>query len=496
MAVFKIESLLRLIFWCLLACCSSVSSAATKVEYRVSRTHGLIVYALSLAGSPHRPTVYQDLWKKSRFFNTAGTEAVSDLQKMTPLLQAQMSYGGGADQQPIRSPDLLQLLIIQSIFSQSLEDLNQRSLGLLPMNDHRKLFTALKVLEAGFEDLVWKKGRWELLAHQKKLETLSDQVNLDELFAKAKKFYGSSWPKDLPFTVGLYAVPFQANGKNGTNSSSIGSVEEHGVLIGGGKEDLAGSFGVIFHELCHAIFDVRAEEAIKTFDASYLENSSPYRWQAKSWANEVLATTVGNGWVFEIANKGKTDEGPWYNNPLIDGFARQIFPLTKDYLNSGKTIDRAYIHKMITLFAAKFPEALSTYSDRFNKIAVIHSQFISQSDLMDLLQNRFFISSLNASSTLLGPQSAETLKPSSTALIVLTPEEVLSLTSLAESSGTLKKYLTPILSMKPRSYFSAVDEDGKAIVVLFAKTKDDVTMALDQMKKETKIDPKQPIHSY
>jgi hypothetical protein len=66
--------------------------------------------------------------------------------------------------------------------------------------------------------------------------------------------------------------------------------------------------------------------------------------------NEVLATALGNGYVYEQLD-GKIDDGDWYNRKYISLMAKQIYPLVTEYINEKK-IDRSFIDNYIKQYEA------------------------------------------------------------------------------------------------------------------------------------------------
>jgi len=71
--------------------------------------------------------------------------------------------------------------------------------------------------------------------------------------------------------------------------------------------------------------------------------------------NEVLATDLGNGYVYEQLD-GKTDTYDWYNRKYINLMAKQIYPLVKEYIDEKKPMDKNFIDKYIQTYEVNFPD--------------------------------------------------------------------------------------------------------------------------------------------
>ncbi len=286
-------------------CCvslSSISFAAKLVEYKISRMHGLIDFAYALTEEPHRAPGVREIYVRSSEGTLKVKTAIEDIRSLSGVLHSGFDFSS-----PVMSRQegatVMDLTVVQSIWARDLEDLSQRVLGLMPLADHKKFFDALKVLEPVYGKLIWSSSSTELEKHKRKLDELAVKVNLDEMFKQAERFYRGQWPEKTPFLIGLYAVPFIKGFQNSTNSHSMGSVEEHGVMVGVKSKELPGSFGVIFHELCHSIYESQSNEFKKEFESYFKSSSSLYKNQAYMWINEALATALGNGWAYEKAGE-------------------------------------------------------------------------------------------------------------------------------------------------------------------------------------------------
>ncbi|MBT1696720.1 hypothetical protein KK083_07535 [Fulvivirgaceae bacterium PWU4] len=82
--------------------------------------------------------------------------------------------------------------------------------------------------------------------------------------------------------------------------------------------------------------------------------------------NEVLATALGNGYVFENLNKAR-DTGTWYNWRYIDLMAKQVYPVISDYIKGKKAIDKNFVDAYIKLYEQNYsgwinePDHVMTY---------------------------------------------------------------------------------------------------------------------------------------
>jgi hypothetical protein len=470
---------------------------SVKVEYRISQLHGLFDFIMSISGEAHHAPGIKKLFDESKFNTPEAQKFLADLEPVKVSLRRSLDFQWSM---PDRQGGISvrDLITTQSLFSKDMNELSQRTLGLLPMEDHLRLFETLKYFEPIYSNLIWKTSQKRLVLHKQKLDRMAKKVHLDEMFEKAQTFYRAHLPQHTNFIIGLYPVPYFDNFKNSTNSHSVGTIEEHGVMMGSKKEDIAGSFGVIFHELCHSLYEAQSKEFMKEYEKYFLESKSIFRLQAYNWINEALATTIGNGWASEIANTGKLDEGQWYNQETINGFAKELFPMTQGYLEAKKMLDHDYIDKAIELFGKKFPDSIYSYQSLLNQmIFVYHSQALKAFNPRRLFNESFFISSYENSSPLDDEETVKTIKNgTSTVVIVFKNDDMKALQKLASNFPFLLKNFKMISDMKPKTIFSALDENLRAYLLIHIESGDDLGKAVDALKTIGKIDPSIPVHAF
>jgi hypothetical protein len=481
---------------CLFAGLSGFS--AVKVEYKISRTHGLFNFVQAIGGDINQAPGLREIFDKSSYNK-------SDLQHMLTVYKGLDVYLNRTNLPGNDSPitgrypgrPLKDTLLTQSIFAKDLADFSQRALGILPMKQHEDFFLVLKKFEPAYLELVWNKSLPDLQRHKAELEKMATEANLDALFAKAVVFYRATWPGDVPFTVGLYPVPFIEGFKNSSNSHSVGTVEDHGVMISPLQRDLVGSFSVIFHEICHSLYDSQDPAFMKSLSTYFIESPSPYRDSAYKWFNEAAATAIGNGWVFATVMK-RPKLVSWYNDPIIDGFAKEIYPLTEAYITQGKSLDRAYVDQAVLLFAKKFPESIYLYKDQLNHLTFIHEgSVLKSSEARDYFVSRFAIAGFAGSAPIDHPITIQTASVDrNTLFLLINNAEGKQLERLAAGVPFLKRNFLTLLSLKNRSFFAAIDENSRTYVVVKAENKQEFIAALDKMKLQLRIDPKAPVQSF
>jgi|GEM_PF-2737334 len=473
------------------------AAASVQVEYKTSRMQGLVEFALALADPQRHAPALSEIFNRSEEKNPEVLKAVQTVQSVVNRLPRGIDFPSSVSNRQL-GYSVLDLILAQSVYAKDLVDLSQRILGLMPLSDHRQLVTALARLESVYSRLIWEPNKQALLEHQKKLEVMAQAVNLNDMFQKAMTFYGGNWPPDVPFVIALFPVPALSRFQNSTTSHSIGSVEIHGVQTGGNEDDLQGSFGVIFHELCHSLYGSQSGEVMKQFDSYFRKNKSPFRRPALAWADEAIATALGNGWAYAKVNQQNLDSNDWYNNKIIAGYAKAIYPVVKSYIETGKSMDADFVNQMIDQFTRHFPNSLYNFENVLSHTTVLHqSSLFESSQLKSILRKRFPILQYNSSSPLVDPESIASARDENSLLfVVIKPTEIDSLARLAEEIPFLKEKLPALRHMPSRSYFAALDATARPYIIAKISSKEDLVLALDAMKSAQVIDPKTAVRSF
>ncbi|RYZ69292.1 MAG: hypothetical protein EOP05_15065, partial [Proteobacteria bacterium] len=304
---------------------AAVTGAPVQVEYRISRVHGLVQFALALADDANQAPGLKEIWVRSKFQSDEVKKAVADLKVVSRSLSGGLDFNSAVSSRP-QGIGTDSLIVIQSLYARDLKDLALRTLGILPIDEERLFINALHVLEPVYNSLVWNVGSRDLHVAKRMLEKIAVRVKLEGLFGQAVRFYHGNWPREVPFVIGLHAIPALKDFKNSTTSTSFASVEVHGIQTGVKLNNVEDDFGVVFHELCHSIYGSQSTEFMMELEKWFLANKSPYARQAYAHLNEALATALGNSWAYEKARKEPPSES-WYNEPTIDAYAKAISPL-------------------------------------------------------------------------------------------------------------------------------------------------------------------------
>jgi hypothetical protein len=300
-----------------------------EVEFKTSKVHGVVKFA-ELLGADH-PEYWNLIDEKNR-----------------KLVRKKVRRFNKLKTKNLMSGSTWQLMLWQSMLAISLDDLDEKMTGLTKIHVQAEVISLLKTLMV-FYDPFWRANRNHLNGFiNKGLPILSKNESSKSLIKAIRTFYGTTWPKERAFPIGLYLVPERTRV---TGASSFDTFEEAAVKV---NDELYGRLGVIVHEMCHSYYANQDKKLSQQMKAFYENYKSPFAKHAYSYMNEALATVLGNGIFYEKLT-GKRDKD-WYNDEIIDGFAKALLPMTLKYIKNNKTMDQAYFAESINIFAKTFPD--------------------------------------------------------------------------------------------------------------------------------------------
>lgn len=471
----------NILFILLFLFCASVS-AQVPLQIKSSKVHALLNFMDTMAGWPSTsPTLLEYGQANIPKSNTEFYEAVEVYKTLN------LDYSAEREQYPELRHQYLStrnLIIMASVGSRDLHDFSERIMGYLPLTEHDKLMKCLITAAPVYEQLIWSEY-YE--STQKIIGQISPyKKQIQSLFERAKQFYGGFWTKDYPFIVSLYPIP----GESGYTSATPHSNVLVGSFMADNHKDYEGRLGVIVHEMCHIIFDEQPLKLQEDIEKWYLENDSPYARYAYNYIDEGLATAIGNGWAFEQIH-GYVDSLDWYHDPYINQYAKAIFPLVKEYLESKKRMDKEFINQVIAIFEKEFPKCIYDYGLLLNDIDIYSDleQQVLFSDIFSSLNQYFQVRSANFFNPIIDTKSLETMdKKQQTKMFFLINDESKTYKTVATKITDLQKHLN--IDVKEDFILSFWDENSKSNIILInLQKKEDASKAFQKLAELKYINP-------
>ncbi len=373
------------------------------------------------------------------------------------------------------------LICVAAISSKTNQEFFSRMIGIIPNDDYLKLKRVITETEPFYDAFLF--TAQESAVQSKAAELRAYSPALNTLFDQFKVFYGSSWDKSVPFNLTIYPI----FGKRGeTSATPHANSLEMGFLLE--SKDTYDMLAVGMHEMCHVLFEEQPLALQRDLDSSFSSRKDPYAAFAYRYIDEALATALGNGYAYQSLAM-KPDTGAWYADRYINQYAKALYPLITEYLDTHKQMDRDFVGKAIAVFKQTFPDALydldalMMQSDAYFEDD--HETVIDP--MINRLHSSFRIYMSNTSIPIDDAASIENIKSSEhTQVFIIHKNQAKNLKLLKTIFPELKK-----LPAKENMLISFLDEKGRPVIIVVAENATKADEGILLLKKKGKIDPKQ-----
>lgn len=457
---------------------SSFSYGQKGFDMKISKPYNIFNFLEVASRSSSHHSSYFTKIIDDRIKNDAGFELVK--QNFSKLqLHYPISYNRLPDNR--RSGNSIRDLIIKFLVeADSWETFEKRAIGILPNSEFVGLVDVLKAAEPYYDRVITKADEKKFEGQLKKMKTYQHQTQL--MFQQIRGFYNSVWSDRFPFTVAFFPIPGKKGDLSATphvNSLCVGMLTE--------TTDYAGTMGVAIHEMAHVLYHQQSADFQFELDRYFKENPSSYSKFAYSFFDESLATAIGNGWAFEKLT-GKVDTTEWYNNIYINGFGKAIFPLVKQYLNAGKSMDKPFIDQVILLFETTFPKAIYDIEMNMNQGAMYFSAGSGDevNEILNELEQYFKISNYKISAPINDPRSIEMIKENdkNNQLYILTQNKL-------ENWKSIQNLYPEIGDLPKKNGYYSICKKGQIQHFILADSASELQSIFKKMKSQVLIDPNQ-----
>lgn len=241
----------------------------------------------------------------------------------------------------------LSLLKRNLINSQTIDEFKLNSLSIIPNDNLFKLSSILIEFTPVYQELIYQPNKEKFEKQLSELKNLIASTNMNSYFNVGIKFYNSTWDNSVPFVFVFYPLP-NSRGYTATAYSNIAesaiptSLTDYNLLL-----------SLMFHEIFHLLYDAEPLTFQKDREQWRASNPSRSSHYAFTLLNESLATALGNGYVYAKLN-GKEYAGNWYGRKYISMMAKKIYPLVKEYVESGRPIDKEFLDNYVKIYDDNF----------------------------------------------------------------------------------------------------------------------------------------------
>lgn len=328
-------------FYILLLLISWLTCLAQKPQFKVqfSKTYAVYTFMERLS-SQYPANGFKEAYEKSVFKNAeldALIEAFDTLDISQPYHHEGFPYG---QKMPFMSVTMIRHNLVEST---SPADFRNKMLGIVPNTQLNTIIKALEKFTPVYEQLIYQPNS---AAFETQLRQLSNYIATKDIaayFDTGLHFYDSQWDAATPFIINI----FPTVGSNGFRATALvnNAISELPVTF----NDYDVLFSVMLHEIFHMLYDEQSLQVKKNIEKWFNESESPGAQYAYLLLNEALATSLGNGYVYEQLT-GATDTDDWYYTPYINKIAKKIYPVVKQYAIAKKPIDKKFVEAYIAAY--------------------------------------------------------------------------------------------------------------------------------------------------
>lgn len=433
---------------------SSVVQATERVTIKISKPFALLTFMRAGADDPHVSTTLAEYVRghiprrdSVRFY-----KAVFAFEQLELENSLVFSEYPEARQRPRSVAGMLNNAAIRA---NTVDEFLSSIVGVIPNERWMRLKDALETVEPLYDKIMQPYDE-DLHKQQLALEQYSEAT--DAIFTKLKRFYGSTWSNDMPFTISLFAIPGE---KGNSTAAPYSNTLALGVLTEEREHEMR--MGVAIHEICHVLYEEQPLKLQWALDSVFVKGKSVYAPYAYAYFDEALATACGNGWAYRKL-AGRDDTGDWYNDDYINRFAKALYPMVRSYIAEGRTLDRSFVKKAIAVFEKTFPRAPYEYASVLNSVhfytdATEHAQYES---IYNSVARHMRITSCYGSYPIADKQSAEQLSSAGgTQLLVVH-------TNHTANWEVLKKEFPQMAGLDPADdgIISFIDDKRRPVIVV------------------------------
>ncbi|MDF2932129.1 MAG: hypothetical protein K0R36_1460 [Chryseobacterium sp.] len=313
-----------------------------KIKY--SEQLAVFVFIQNLSEN-HPKNVFKTAFQKSKYNTEDYKNKIAKFDKLAIDYSYQFEEFPYGSKVPMQTRDILKKNLIET---DNLNDFMLRSIGIVPIKTLNDLTAFISDFTPIYNELIYHPNREKFEKQVIEITAYANDHQIEEYFQTGLSFYHSSWDLSVPFQIAFYPLPdsdyFTAQAFCNNFVSAIQT----------NLKDYKDLFSVMMHEIFHIIYNEQSLEIKVEMDQAFKENKSKSSNYAYQLLNELLATTLGNGYVYEKL-EGNLDQNDWYYHRYIDLMARKIYPLVKEYIIQKKSIDKNFIDSYIKLYETNFP---------------------------------------------------------------------------------------------------------------------------------------------
>lgn len=312
----------------------------TETRYTASLVHWID----SLAGTSGGKTIpiYQHLWQQR--FGPPGEDdrhALSGFAAMRQSIDAQTSCGSPPEGAAEAVAGWRLHFLYLALEASSTEELLDRVRPCLTAGEAGELEAALTRFTPGFDEF-WRNGTY-LQEFETRYRNYVEHGEMLDYLDEVARFFDVDPSTAPPATLCFVLLPFDGP----THAQALGSR----LLIEVRPSDTpADQTQVVAHEMSHYLFEQMPSSRRAALEAR-ARSAGPSGAKAWGLLQESLPTALGQGLaVARLTPRDFDLRASWYHIPLIDRFAKMIYPILRRHMEAGRTIEGPFLEEVVRAY--------------------------------------------------------------------------------------------------------------------------------------------------
>ena len=449
----------------------ATSTFAQRAKFNIKYSEQLAVFVFVENLSQNYPeNVFKTEFNKSKYNTEKFKNLISTFRKLSIDYSYEFEEFPSGSKIPMQTRDILKKNLIET---ENIKDFKLRSIGIITIKTLNELTDLIREFTPIYNELIYKPNKEKFEKQILEITKYSTDNKIESYFETGLVFYNSNWDNSIPFEIAFYPLP------NSQGFTAQAFCNNFISAIQTNLKDYKDLFSVMLHEIFHIIYNEQSLEVKTEIDKNFKENklkSSNYAYQL---LNEVLATALGNGYVFEKLD-GKIDSKDWYNQKYINLMAKQIYPLVNEYISQKKPIDKNFIDKYIKQYEENFPN----WINELNNIMAYRYILSENEKDFDIIDQKYTYRTSANYETDISESSIQKIKKTSlTKLIIVSKNNKEKLNLIKKEFKELNKWK---FNSEIEFNYKILIDDKSQLIILNQK-KSTIEMLIEKLETETKV---------
>lgn len=416
----------RILTFIFFAISTSVLAQKPTFEINYSEQLAVFVFVGNLTEN-HPENVFKTEFIKSKYNNEKLKNLISKFDKLSIDYSYEFEVFPKGSKIPMQTRDVLKKNLIES---ENLTEFKLRSTGLVTNKTLNDLTEIIAEFTPIYNELIYNPNKDKFEKQLLDIKQYSTDNKIENYFETGLIFYNATWDNSIPFKIAFYPLP------NSQGFTAQAFYNNFISAIQTNLKDFKDLFSVMLHEIYHIIYNEQSLEVKMEIDQNFKSNKSKSSNYAYLLLNEVLATSIGNGYVYEKLD-GKIDTGEWYNRKYINLMAKQIYPLITEYILQKKSMDKNFIDNYIKQYDQNFPNWINEFDNIFTYRYIMSE---NENDF-DIIDQKYSYRSSSNYETEITESGIENIKNSSlTKLIIVSKNNKAKLNLIKKQFAELNNW--------------------------------------------------------